>query len=43
MSCYPNLTLSKVKIQQEEDSLPREKTLDVVGDQLFPNIDHLIL
>ena len=41
MSGYPNLAMSKVKIEQEIDSLCSQKTLSLVGHNLSTNVDHL--
>lgn len=41
MSGYPNLAMSKVKIEQEINSLCSQKTLSLVGHNLSTNVDHL--
>jgi len=41
VSGYPDLAMSKVKIEQEIDSLCSQKTLSLVGHNLSTNVDHL--
>jgi len=41
VSGNPNLAMSKVKIEQEIDSLCSQKTLSLVGHNLSTNVDHL--
>lgn len=43
MSRYPYLAFGKVKVEEKEDGLTGEESLDIVRDQLLPNIDHLIV
>jgi hypothetical protein len=42
MSSYPNLALRKVKIEQKEDRLARKKSLYIVCNELFADVDHLV-
>jgi len=41
VSRYPDLAMSKVKIEQEIDSLRSQKTLSLMGHNLSTNVDHL--
>jgi len=43
VSGYPNLAMSKVKIEQEIDSLCSQKTLSLVSHNLSTNVNHLAM
>jgi hypothetical protein len=37
----PYLPFSEIEVQQKEDGLSREESLDIMSNQLLPNINHL--